>query len=69
MSSARAWFRPKRQKAHPEAIKTLQKGESPKQVPIVKQELEGYSLELVGGKIPLPWDMDWGYNWNMAKEK
>jgi DNA polymerase-1 len=35
-------------------------------LPLIKKELESYSLEVVGGLIPFEWDMKWGYDWSMS---
>ncbi len=38
-------------------------------LPVIKKELESYSLELVNGMVPFEWDIAWGYNWGeMQKE-
>lgn len=37
-------------------------------LPLVKKELEDYSLELVNGVMPFIWKMDWGYDWSLRKE-
>ena len=37
-------------------------------IPIIKKELEEYSLELVNGVMPFPWETDFGTNWAMDKE-
>lgn len=37
-------------------------------LPLVKKELEDYSLALVNGVMPFPWEMDWGIDWSMRKE-
>ena len=36
-------------------------------IPIIKKEMEEYSLELVNGAMPFPWESDWGYDWSMSK--
>lgn len=36
-------------------------------LPLVKKEMEDYSLELVNGVMPFIWDCDWGIDWSMAK--
>jgi DNA polymerase-1 len=41
---------------------------SPKVLPLVKKEMEDYSLELVDGELPFLWDMDWGLDWSLNKE-
>ena len=37
-------------------------------LPEIKKELEEYSLEVVHGAMPFPWDLEWGYNWAMDQE-
>ncbi|MBU1173326.1 MAG: hypothetical protein KKD44_27480, partial [Proteobacteria bacterium] len=37
-------------------------------LPVIKKELEEYSLELVNNMCPFIWEVDWGYNWAMQKE-
>lgn len=37
-------------------------------LPIIRKELEEYSLDIVNGMMPFPWEPDWGYNWAMDKE-
>jgi len=38
-------------------------------LPFIKKELEDYSYELVKGICPFEWEVDWGYDWSMQKEK
>ena len=38
-------------------------------LPLVKKEMEDYSLELVQNRVPFVWDCDWGVNYAMDKEK
>jgi len=42
---------------------------NPNVLPEMKKELEKYAYELVDGKMPFVWEVDWGYNWAMQKEK
>lgn len=37
-------------------------------IPLIKKEMEEYSLDVVNGVMPFPWVTDWGYNWAMDKE-
>ncbi len=36
-------------------------------LPLIKQELENYSYELVNGICPFTWEVDWGVDWSMRK--
>ncbi|KKN23708.1 hypothetical protein LCGC14_0902330 [marine sediment metagenome] len=38
-------------------------------LPEMQKVLEEYSYEMVDHKLFFPWDMDWGINWAMHKEK
>jgi len=38
-------------------------------LPLVKKELEDYSLELVNGVLPFKWELSWGTDWAMASKE
>ncbi len=38
-------------------------------VPIIKKEMEEFSLDVVHGKVPFLWELSWGYNYAMDHGK